>query len=1036
MILGEKIMAIEKSELAFEDKLIKYLENLGGTKQWEYLPNIKTTDQLWANFKKIVESHNQDRLSKPLTDPEFQQVKNEINKLQTPYQAGQMLYGINGISQIEIDLDEGKHVYLKIFDQDNIGAGDTVYQIVNQIERPAIIPTCKNRRFDTTLLINGLPIIQIEEKADGHTSDEALNQMRDYISERQYSDIFSTLQILIAMAPHDIRYMANTPIEKFKKDFAFRWQDEETNKPVFDWKIFCNSMLSIPMAHKMATNYIILDGTPKNQMIKAMRPYQVYATQRVISKLRQHMFGIDDKRVGYVWHTTGSGKTISSFKAAWLASRLPNVDKVVFLVDRVALTNQTVEEYQAYDPENTEDSNGGVVTDTSNRWVLAKKLAKKGNGIIVTSTQKMSAMVKRKDFKEIDKNIVFIVDEAHRSTSGDMLQQIKNGFSKSAWIGYSGTPVFDSHPTTQEVFGDLIHAYTIRDAIADKNVLGFKVDFETTLSDEVLKNDYLPKYFQARYPNMSPQDIEMRIDNMNDEDMDDTIEPSVYDNNEKHIQLVVDDVIKNWNKRSRNGEYNALFTTHVGGGKASTPMAVKYYDEFQRRNKDLAEPLKVGITFSQDTSNSDNQFDNNTALRRVMNDYNKTFGTSFDDTQVKEYTAQVVSRLNRTIDDGKYFDIVIVVDQLLTGFNAPQLNTLYVDRTLHGAALIQAYSRTNRVYNNQTKPWGRIVNYRWPHHSEKLMKEALAKYANRDSANVQTDLIDEEPDGVIAKPYETIKEELKEVVEKLSDFSRGFETIPDDDNKVEEMYSDLHKYNRLMAMAKQDDKYDDENPDKLIREIGMSPEEEEGLTTRLSKELRKKVAEIRKVDVSQIDLEMEHVKEIQVNYDYLEQLIADLMNQYHNDDMESAHKTAKEINSLSDKVDDEKYADQIKQFAKDVLAGKINYGEYPIDQKEIKNLVQRHNDSRLRNDIFEYKKQWGLADIKNSFQINEIVANHVKYADDLNIDGALDEIVREGSKVYKTDAESDYVTNLNKIKYRTHFRRDFKKFADKMVDKY
>ncbi|KRK80895.1 type I site-specific restriction-modification system, R subunit [Companilactobacillus nodensis DSM 19682 = JCM 14932 = NBRC 107160] len=1030
-------MGREVNELEFEDKLINYLVNLGGTKQWDYLPDIKTTDDLWKNFKSIIEQHNQDRLDYPLSNAEFNQIKTIIRRLATPYLAGQFLYGMNGIAQVEIDRDDGKHVYLKIFDQDNIGAGDTIYQIVNQIERPAIIPGHKNRRFDTTLLINGLPIIQIEEKADGHDAKEALNQMHQYIEENQYSDIFSTLQILVAITPHDSRYMANSTGDSFNTDFAFRWQKADDNKPVFDWKEFANSMLSIPMSHQMATNYMILDGTPRHQMIKVMRPYQVYATQRVIRKLRQHMFGIDDQGAGYVWHTTGSGKTISSFKAAWLASRLPNVDKVVFLVDRVALTNQTVDEYKAYDPENTEDGNNGVVTDTANRWVLERKLNKKGNGIIVTSTQKMDSMVRDKNFKRIDKNIVFIVDEAHRSTSGDMLKRIKSGFRKSAWIGYTGTPVFETHPTTSEIFGDLIHAYTIRDAIADGNVLGFKVDFETTLSDSVLRDQYLPEHFKMRYPKMSEEDIETKIDNMADEDMDDTIKPSVYDENSKHVELVVNDIIKNWNKRSRHGEYNALFTTHVGGGKASTPMAMMYYNEFKKRNKKLDNPLKVGITFSQDTSNSDKQLKNNDNLRDVMNDYNKEFGTSFDDTQVKEYTAQVVSRLNRTIDDGKYFDIVIVVDQLLTGFNAPQMNTLYVDRTLQGAALIQAYSRTNRVYDMQTKPFGRIVNYRWPHHTEDLMKKALAVYANRDSANIQTEMLDPS-DEIITKPYEEVKGDLKQVVDQLADYSDDFTRTPDitNPNKVEEMYSTLRKYNHLMAMIKQDDKYDDEHPEKLLNEVGIDIDTEEVLTTTLTNEIKNKISVIHNVDVSQIDLKMEHVKAIRVNYDYLEELIADLMNQYHDQDIDSANKTAKEIKTISDKVDDRKYAEQIIQFAADVLQGIVKYGEYPVKQKDIKDLVSCHNDMRQRNDIFDYKKMWGLADIDSSQEINKIIENHVKSADDLNINGILDEIVKEGTVVYRTDADEEEVRELSRIKYRTHLRRSFKKFADKMVDKY
>ena len=294
---------IEKKELEFENKLISYLENIGGTKQWEYVEKINTTDGLWANFKKILEQNNSDVLTNPLSDSEFAQVRNVINKINTPYDAGKFLYGLNGVSQVEVNLDDGRHVYLTIFDQDQIGAGNTVYQIVNQIHRPAKVTGRQERRFDITLLINGLPIIQIEEKADGHDAREALNQMHQYIEEQQYTDIFGTLQILVAITPHDARYMANTTSDQFNTDFAFRWQAED-NTPVLDWKIFANQFLSIPMAHQMATNYMILDGTKNHQMIKVMRPYQVYATKKVIDKIRRHDFQMDPQELGYIWHTT------------------------------------------------------------------------------------------------------------------------------------------------------------------------------------------------------------------------------------------------------------------------------------------------------------------------------------------------------------------------------------------------------------------------------------------------------------------------------------------------------------------------------------------------------------------------------------------------------------------------------------------------------------------------------------------------------------------------------------------------------------
>lgn len=1037
-------MAIENSELKFENNLINHLVNMGGSKQWEYLPNVKTTAQLWANFKHILEQNNQDRLDKPLSKTEFNQVKTVISQLKTPYQAGQFLYGINGISQIEIDRDDGKHVYLTIFDQDQIGAGNTVYQIVNQIERPAVIPGRKNRRFDTTLLISGLPIIQIEEKADGHRVTEALNQMRQYIDEEQYGDIFSTLQILVAITPHDARYMANTTADQFNPAFAFEWQRADDNKVVSDAYEFANSMLSIPMAHQMATNYMILDGTPHHQMLKIMRPYQMYATKRVVDKIRNHVFGIDDQRIGYVWHTTGSGKTISSFKAAWLASRLPNVNKVIFMVDRVALTSQTVDEYRAYDPESDENQNGGVVTDTANRWALANKLKSKGSGIIVTSTQKMDAMVRGKNFHAVDKNIVFIVDEAHRSTSGDMLKRIKDAFPKSAWVGYTGTPVFPDKdgkikvPTTREIFGDVIHIYTIQDAIKDGNVLGFKVDFKTTLTEDVLKNEYLPRYFHFRYPKMSQDEIKERIKNLRDDDMDDMIEPSVYDENQKHVEKVVEDILKNWDKRSVNGKYNALFTTHVGGGKASTPMAMMYYREFKRQNAKREHPLRIGITFSQDTSNGDSQLETNRSLREAMDDYAKMLGTKFDDKSVKEYTEQVVARLNRTIDDGKYFDIVIVVDQLLTGFNAPQLNTLYVDRTLRGSALIQAYSRTNRVFDNQTKPYGRIVNYRWPAHTEKLMDQALEEYANRQSAAIQLKLdTDITKAGVVAPEFAKVKANLKKVVNRLADFTQDFADIPASEKERDQMLQDLRQYNRWMALAKQDDDYDDQHPEKLLTELGMSEDDEGKLTTTLANKLKDKIVEDKKLlDVSQIDLQMEQVKEVRVNWDYLEELIAGVLNKYHDKDMAGAKDSAEKAQNLTDQLEDRSYATKIKRFIKSIFGGKVVVPKYPVKQQHVADLINQNNQDNLRTAILQYKRKWGLTDIADSQLVNKIIEQHVPGADDLNLAGELDNIVREGHAVYKTDAESSEVRALSKIKYRTHLRRNIAKFADRIKKDY
>lgn len=273
-----------QSELAFEQEVVEYLTQIGGVRQWEYRKDIKTTEQLWANFKQILEQNNPGRLTQPLSVTEFNQVKKVITDISTPYQAGQFLYGVNGVSEIELDLDDGRHVYLTVFDQAQVGSGSTKYQVVNQIERQRIIEGKKNRRFDVTLLINGLPIIQIELKKALHSTEEAFNQMEQYIAEKQYSDIFSTLQILVAMTPYEIKYMANTTLEQFNKAFTFNWQNEKDAKPIRSWKTFSDKVLSIPMAHDLTTRYMILDGTKNREGLKVMRPYQVYATKGSVAK--------------------------------------------------------------------------------------------------------------------------------------------------------------------------------------------------------------------------------------------------------------------------------------------------------------------------------------------------------------------------------------------------------------------------------------------------------------------------------------------------------------------------------------------------------------------------------------------------------------------------------------------------------------------------------------------------------------------------------------------------------------------------------
>lgn len=1071
-------------ELDFEDKLIDYLTTgtitpvrdgqiaegqlkYGPikTKIWKYEPNIKTTEDLWNNFRSILYTLNQDKLDRPLSDIEFNQVKSVISNLKTPYEAGQFLYGLNGVSQVEVDLDDGRHVFLTVFDQKQIGAGNTQYQVVNQISREPKITGRPSRRFDTTMLINGLPIIQIEEKADTHDVNEALNQMHQYIGERQYTDIFSTLQILVAITPNDVKYMANTTADKFNKDFAFRWQDRD-NKPVRNWKEFADLMLSIPMAHQMATNFMILDGTKNKQMIKVMRPYQVYATQAVLAKLKQADFSVGTNKLGYIWHTTGSGKTITSFKTAWLASRMPQVDKVVFVVDRIALTRQTDENYRAYDPSADADAGiKGSVESTESTRDLERKLKSKDMSIIVTSIQKLGTLVKRKRFEVPDKHYVFIVDEAHRSTGGENFEMIQKKFRHAAWIGYTGTPMFDdvvskTAPRTEDIFGPLLHAYTIREAIADRNVLGFKVDFETTINEEQMKSEYLPAFYKEQYPDWSEEKIQNKIENMTDEDMDDMVEPSIYDENIDHVRLVVEDIFKNWRNRSNEGKYNALFTTHVGGNKASTPMAMMYFNEFQRVNKERVEQglftLKTAVTFSQSTNNGDYQKVTNDGLWSAMQVYNEQFGTAFGLDDTSAYTQDVASRLNRTAIDGNFLDIVIVVDQLLTGFDAPQMNTLYVDRTLKNVLLIQAYSRTNRVADMKEKPWGRIVNYRWPAYNERLMNKALAIYADKTSAELKNriDPGTTDPDkqklvetGVLANSFKAELANTRAIVSEIASITEQFTAVPASEGMQERMAELMRDYSRAVSRLKQynhetengeEGGFNYDRPEQLIEALGMTVEEESMLSNSLYNELKEKMAERKQIPVYQIELAMTHVKDVQVNYDYLTELVENLLNYVHDGEEEKAQETREKIYDFTKSMDDRAYAKEINNAADAIVKGHYPAAgtelTYPVKLSKSDDIIRAANEVVLGDQIFNFRLQWGIVDVVSNEELQALIAGHTYGRNDLDSEGKLGKIKRAGAKEYEAKAQDKAIRSLKKVEYRNQLDLAIYKLADSMVE--
>ena len=745
---------------------------------------------------------------------------------------------------------------------------------------------------------------------------------------------------------------------------------------------------------------------------------------------------------------------------------MPQVDKVVFVVDRIALTRQTDENYRAYDPSADADAGiKGSVESTESTRDLERKLKSKDMSIIVTSVQKLGTLVKRKRFEVPDKHYVFIVDEAHRSTGGENFEMIQKKFRHAAWIGYTGTPMFDdvvskTAPRTEDIFGPLLHAYTIREAIADRNVLGFKVDFETTINEEQMKSEYLPAFYKEQYPDWSEEKIQNKIENMTDEDMDDMVEPSIYDENIDHVRLVVEDIFKNWRNRSNEGKYNALFTTHVGGNKASTPMAMMYFNEFQRVNKERVEQglftLKTAVTFSQSTNNGDYQKVTNDGLWSAMQVYNEQFGTAFGLDDTSAYTQDVASRLNRTAIDGNFLDIVIVVDQLLTGFDAPQMNTLYVDRTLKNALLIQAYSRTNRVADMKEKPWGRIVNYRWPAYNERLMNKALAIYADKTSAELKNriDPGTTDPDkqklvetGVLANSFKAELANTRAIVSEIASITEQFTAVPASEGMQERMAELMRDYSRAVSRLKQynhetengeEGGFNYDRPEQLIEALGMTVEEESMLSNSLYNELKEKMAERKQIPVYQIELAMTHVKDVQVNYDYLTELVENLLNYVHDGEEEKAQETREKIYDFTKSMDDRAYAKEINNAADAIVKGHYPAAgtelTYPVKLSKSDDIIRAANEVVLGDQIFNFRLQWGIVDVVSNEELQALIAGHTYGRNDLDSEGKLGKIKRAGAKEYEAKAQDKAIRSLKKVEYRNQLDLAIYKLADSMVE--
>ncbi|MDN6161571.1 MAG: HsdR family type I site-specific deoxyribonuclease [Atopostipes sp.] len=760
------------SEKAFQERFVKELKNYKWLAPEELNGNDQTVtvEDLVQNWRQELNRINADQLEGiPLSDREFDQVRQKVKQIDNSFEAAKILAmegstgKIDGILRDDHPQITREQITLTIFKKSQVRGGDSSYQVAREVESP------NGNRFDVILLINGLPLINIEQKRADKDLDEAFGQFKRYYRDGEYVNNFMAFsQMMVIMSEVATRYFA-TPksIKDFNKSFVFQWADTDNN-PINDWREVVKHFLMIPMAHQLVGDYLIIDEAPEEENRKhmIMRPYQVYALQAV-DRAALGWGGDGFSHGGYVWHTTGSGKTITSFKTALFLSTRGGFDKVVFLVDRRSLDKATSANFKAYAAYESV-----TVDDTKHTYHLRKKMLSKQRGIIVTTTFKLDSLVKDLVENENDslaeKKIVFIIDEAHRTTMGKMMVNIKSYFKKrSLFYGFTGTPLFDENKTegminkesevidtTKKLFGPELHNYTIDQAIRDGNVLGFHVDYINTgeFRDHSSLREDLAERILAEKAELGEREVERELLEKEDAEIEElaTEKDLLLYHDETHIPRVVDEILSNWESQSQEKFFNAILTV------AYKDRVVAYYREFKKVIAERGIDLNVAMTFSFGNENDPE----NIALdvvEEMFKDYGEFTGIEFRPEDGESYFADLVARSTRggSGRNPKNIDLMIVADQLLTGYDSQYLNTLYVDRSLELQGLIQAYSRTNRVQGPK-KEFGSIINYQYPALTEEKVDKALKLYGSGGSSS-----------KAIVEHYEVAVQKYRDAVEEM-----------------------------------------------------------------------------------------------------------------------------------------------------------------------------------------------------------------------------------------------------------------------------
>mgnify|MGYP001851989687 FL=1 len=954
-----------EQENVLEQNLIDQLTH--GESQWTLRDDIKNEDDLWNNFFEILSRSNKDVLKDvPLTDNEKAIIKSKIIH-PTFYKSAEWLAGVNGEVRLQIQRDNTKlgTADFVVINNNNIAGGNSVYEVVHQIQFHKRREIDRNRRGDVTLLINGLPMIHIELKNRAHSPKEAFNQIQKYIDEQMFNGIFSTLQFFVVTNGSYTQYIAAG--QQLKEKFLTTWVDKE-NKPVQNYLEFAKDVLSIPAAHNMVANYIALDSTQHSIIV--LRPYQIHAIQAIFDA----SYGKDNKdqpHSGFVWHTTGSGKTLTSYKVAHNLLKIPSIQKTIFLIDRNDLDTQTTQAFETYAQNDSIDVEG-----TENSYSLARKLVSSDKRVIVTTRQKMQALFKRiaqdQEQKRLyrklkDVKLAFIVDECHRAVSPDQKNEIDAFFTKNPplWYGFTGTPIFAENAreakgknarTTEQQYGKCLHKYTIKDAIRDKAVLGFQVEEESNVSEDADESDTDAR--NKEYASLS------------------------------HMKAVVKRILNNsyrklgiYNKDNRGYTYDAIFTT------SSIKQAQKYYRIFRdvindkdpdikipnRIKKVLPDFPKIAITYSIG-ENGDGDEANQNEMKQSLEDYNKMFNTHYSMAELGAYNTNVNDRLARKKDEFKprsqQLDIVIVVDRLLTGFDAPCLSTLFLDRApMPYKDLIQAFSRTNRIFDRD-KRYGQIVTYQYPKKYKESINGALMLYTEGSEKQALAPTWDE---SILQ-----FNNAEKKIIKYQGDQGIPITEAPLDDQK--RFLKEYQDFDKSLGAIKT---YNEFNNIDLEKDYGLDPMfiEDTRATYEVVKEKVKEATGKDKPtteddDQFDPDYELENTGRQEINYAYIVQLIQAYIP---SDDKENSKRTKAEVKEIDDYI--ENLGKNNKSLADIVnnLWFQIKFDPEKFRNKQVNELLQNMIDDAREDLIKKFADENGLNIDDLKFVIRHYDPNEVDH---------------------------------------------------------